>query len=214
MLNKNRAMVWTTANWTGLLLLSYLIGSFPTAYMLGRMAKGLDIRALGDGNAGAANVFRQMGARIGIAVWAVDVGKGAAATALAGALTGSTMAQMMAGVAVVAGHNWPFFLQYRGGRGASPTMGVLAVIAPLAVVPLSVLSLVPLAITRSATVTLSFIFVPISLVAWFTGSSIAVIIYCVALPVMVGLSHWHSLRRPRFAEEKHFRSGGEEVRVP
>lgn len=197
-----------------MLLLSYLIGSFPTAYMLGKMLKGLDIRALGDGNAGAANAFRQMGARIGIAVWAVDVGKGAAATALAGALIGSTAAQMMAGVAVVAGHNWPFFLQYRGGRGASPTMGVLAVMAPLATIPLSVLSLVPLVITRSATVALSFIFVPISLVAWLTGSSIAVVMYCIALPVMVGLSHWHSVHRPRFAEGKRFHADGEEAHAP
>jgi len=193
-------MVWTGISWSGLLALAYLIGCFPTAYMLGRITKGRDIRRLGDGNAGAANAYRELGPKVGVAVWVVDAGKGAAALGLVGALAGSTVAQMLAGIAVVAGHNWPFFLQFRGGRGASTAMGVLVVVTPLAVIPLSVLSLIPLAITRSATVALSFIFVPLSLVAWLTGASVSLIGYSIALPVLVGVSHWASVRRPALAD--------------
>ena len=192
-------MIWTGVSWSGLLALSYLIGCFNSAYMLGRLMRGRDIRRLGDGNAGAANAYRELGPKVGIAVWAAEAGKGAAAVALIGALAGSTAAQMLAGIAVVAGHNWPFFLQLRGGRGASTAMGVLVFLMPLAVVPLSVLSLVPLAITRSATVALSFIFVPLSLVAWYTGAPAPLIGYSIAVPVMVGLSHWASVKLPPLA---------------
>lgn len=62
-------MVWTTANWTLLLILSYMIGAFPTAYMLGRIVKEKDIRRLGDGNTGAANAYRQSGSKVGVGHW-------------------------------------------------------------------------------------------------------------------------------------------------
>ena len=207
-------MVWASANWTGLLLLSYIIGSFPTAYMLGRITKGVDIRRLGSGNAGAANAYNQLGPKVGIAVWAVDCGKGAAALAVIGALSGSTVAQMLAGIAVIAGHNWPFFLRFRGGEGASATMGVLAMLMPMAAIPLSVFSLIPLAITRSSTVALCFVFAPLSLVAWLTGASLSMIGYSMGLPVLVGISHWVSMKRPALAEEGETASQSGEAGAP
>lgn len=207
-------MVWTGVSWSGLLLLAYLIGCFPTAYMLGRITRGKDIRRLGDGNVGAANAYRELGPKVGVAVWVMDVGKGAAALGLVGALAGSVVAQMLAGIAVVAGHNWPFFLQFRGGRGASTAMGVLVVLMPFAVIPLSVLSLIPLAITRSATVALSFIFAPLSLVAWLTGASVPLIGYSIALPVLVGLSHWASIRRLALAPEGQLEPRPQEAESP
>lgn len=62
-------MVWTTANWTLLLLLSYMIGAFPTVYMLGRITKGKGTRRLGDGNAGAANAYHQLRSKVEVRHW-------------------------------------------------------------------------------------------------------------------------------------------------
>ena len=85
--------------WAGLALLSYAIGSLPTAYLFTRYLLGRDIREMGDFNAGAANVFRNVGAKAGTAVGAIDILKGALVIVLAKVLVDDTGMEMMAGVA-------------------------------------------------------------------------------------------------------------------
>jgi glycerol-3-phosphate acyltransferase PlsY len=186
---------WDNVGWLGLILGAYLIGSFPTAYLASRLRTGSDIRELGDRNAGAANVYRNLGPVAGITVGVVDIAKGALAVLLARLVTGGVATQMVAGLAVVAGHNWPFFLQFRGGRGAATGLGVLMAIVPVAAIPMGLGALIILLFSRSAMIALSFAFIAMPLLAWFTGASLAEIGYVVLLPVVVGLSHFASLRR-------------------
>ena len=128
-------MAWESIGWLGIIVAAYLIGSLPTANLAARWLKRQDIRTLGDRNVGAANAFRNLGARAGLTVGAVDIGKGAAAILLAKFAGGETALQMTAGLAAVVGHNWPFYLQFRGGRGAATTLGVFMGLLPCLAFP-------------------------------------------------------------------------------
>ncbi|MFQ5860102.1 MAG: glycerol-3-phosphate acyltransferase [Dehalococcoidia bacterium] len=187
--------------WLSLLAMAYLVGSFPTGYLAGRWLQGVDIRELGDRNMGAANAFRCLGMGPGLAVGAVDMAKGALAVLLARQLLGTGSPEMLAGAAAVVGHTWPLFLQFQGGRGAATAVGVLLTVLPRATLPLALLSLVLLTLSRSSTLALAFIFITLPLAAWATGASLNWLGYAVALPSMVGLTHYLSARQPALPKE-------------
>ncbi len=106
---------------------SYLVGSIPTAYIFGRLYKGIDIRQHGSGNVGATNVFRVLGKGPGTLVLLLDIAKGVLATTLVGDLFGieSVLGRVVLGMVVVAGHNWTVFLKFKGGKGIATSLGVL-----------------------------------------------------------------------------------------
>jgi glycerol-3-phosphate acyltransferase PlsY len=107
-------------------LAAYLLGSVPTAYLAGRLTKGIDIRDYGSGNVGGANALATIGLRAGILVALVDVGKGALAVGLARWLGETEAVAAAAAVAVTAGHNWSVFLGFTGGRGVGgPRRGIV-----------------------------------------------------------------------------------------
>jgi glycerol-3-phosphate acyltransferase PlsY len=109
------------------MLLGYLIGSIPTAYIFGRMSKGIDIRQHGSGNVGATNVFRVLGKGPGITVLLLDILKGVIAVALIPDILGftETLYRVLFAVVVVCGHNWTVFLKFKGGKGIATSFGVL-----------------------------------------------------------------------------------------
>lgn len=110
------------------LILSYLIGSIPTAYLFGWFCKGIDIRQHGSGNIGATNAFRVLGKGLGSLVLALDILKGIAATVVLPVLLGmpdQVGLYVLLGLVAVAGHNWTCFLQFKGGKGIATSLGVL-----------------------------------------------------------------------------------------
>ena len=113
------------------MIISYLIGSFPTGYVVTRIGKGTDIRATGSGSIGATNVRRVMGQGWAVFVAVFDMLKGVLALLLAGT---SAVAEpwllSLAGVAAVIGHNYPVWLKFKGGKGVSTTYGVLFFLYP------------------------------------------------------------------------------------
>ncbi|RMF79258.1 MAG: glycerol-3-phosphate acyltransferase [Chloroflexi bacterium] len=118
-------------------VVSYLIGSIPTAYLIGRL-KGINIFAIGSGNMGATNVQRSLGSKWGLIVWGLDALKGIAAILLAQMLLPDSraLAATIAGVVGVIGHNWSLFAtlitgRVRGGKGAAISFGTMLMIAPL-----------------------------------------------------------------------------------
>ena len=111
-------------------LAAYLMGSVPTAYIAGRLARGIDIRTVGSRNVGALNTLHQVGPAAAIAVLAGDTLKGSAAVLLAMAIGNSHWAPAVAAIGVVAGHNWPLFLGFRGGKGAATVLGVSLAVLP------------------------------------------------------------------------------------
>jgi glycerol-3-phosphate acyltransferase PlsY len=110
------------------LLLGYLLGSIPSGYLAGRWCKGIDLRDLGSGSTGATNVLRQVGKGPALVVFLIDVAKGAAAVLLAGALTQTAQLndwiQVLAGLAALAGHIWPVWLGFKGGKAVATGLGL------------------------------------------------------------------------------------------
>jgi glycerol-3-phosphate acyltransferase PlsY len=116
------------------LLISYLAGSIPAAYIAGRL-KGVDLRKHGSGNLGATNVFRVLGAKIGLLVFAFDLAKGAIPVALLPDAVTAARPELWAiafGVAAILGHVRPIFLLWRGGgKGVATAGGVFLALAPV-----------------------------------------------------------------------------------
>ena len=120
---------------TTAVLLGYLIGSIPFALILARRWSATDLRRVGSGNLGAANVMRASGLTAGVLVAALDISKGAASVWIAERLSGNPAAPALAGVAAIVGHIYPLWLRFRGGKGVATSCGVFAVLTPLAVPP-------------------------------------------------------------------------------
>ncbi|PKB66732.1 MAG: hypothetical protein BZY81_06435 [SAR202 cluster bacterium Io17-Chloro-G4] len=180
--------------WFSLIITSYLIGGIPSAYLVTRLVIGQDIRNLGDHNPGAANVFRNVSPRAGITVGVVDILKGALAVLLVRGLMDSTALEFMAGFAVLAGHNWPFHMGFRGGRGAATAIGVLLPTLPVIAIPVAAVTLVVLRLTKKATVALGVFLIAVPVLALVSGYSYALVSYAIAVPVLVGLTHYFDTR--------------------
>lgn len=112
---------------------AYLLGSIPFGLLLGKLLSGKDVRSVGSGNIGATNVARAAGAGAGILTLLLDAAKGAFAVWLAAALTGGRASwMMMAGLAAMAGHCFPLWLGFKGGKGVATAAGVFGMLCPAA----------------------------------------------------------------------------------
>jgi glycerol-3-phosphate acyltransferase PlsY len=170
--------------------LGYFLGSVPTAYLAGRIFKGVDIRQIGDGNMGAANAYRQLGPRVGFMVGIVDAAKGALAVLIALAVDAPQAVVLLAGATAVFGHNWPIFLGFRGGRGESTTIGVLLAVITLPMLIVAAPAILAHFILRDTTKAAAVIFVPLPFLCWLLGLSGVLIAYSIALPCLVGFTHF------------------------
>ena len=106
------------------LILGYLLGSIPSGWLAGRWLKGIDLRELGSGSTGATNVLRQVGKGPALVVFLIDVGKGAAAVLIARALGLGDWIQVLAGLTALAGHIWPVWLNFKGGKAVATGFGM------------------------------------------------------------------------------------------
>jgi glycerol-3-phosphate acyltransferase PlsY len=174
--------------------LSYLLGSLPTAYISGRMLKSKDIRHLGDTNAGAANVYREVGVAPGIVVGMIDAAKGAVAILIARSAHLSEGWVLIAGLAVVAGHNWPFFLGFRGGKGVSTTIGVFLVIITIPSLIMTLPCVITLLLAKSVDKAMAVFFIGVILLCWVMRLPGLVLGYSVLLPVIIGTTDFFRRR--------------------
>jgi len=113
------------------IVIGYLLGSIPTAYIATRLVKGKDIRQLGGGNVGGLNTYREVGILPAIGVIIIDMGKGAATIAVAfWLLQASPLFVLLAGLASIIAHDWMVWLKFQGGKGMGASVGVLSVVLP------------------------------------------------------------------------------------
>lgn len=118
-----------------IILLAYLIGSIPFALLMARRWSAADLRLVGSGNLGAANVMRASGVTAGVLVAVLDMAKGAASVWLAERFATNAAAPAAAGFAAIVGHVYPVWLRFRGGKGVATACGVFSVLTPMAVPP-------------------------------------------------------------------------------
>ncbi|MBI2964593.1 MAG: glycerol-3-phosphate 1-O-acyltransferase PlsY [Chloroflexi bacterium] len=111
---------------------AYLLGSIPFGVIVGRLWAGIDIRTVGSGNSGATNVLRTLGLVPAALVLAGDLAKGIAAVLIARLVSDSPLVASLAATAAVAGHSWPAFAGFRGGRGVATGAGALFLVSPIA----------------------------------------------------------------------------------
>ena len=164
---------------------SYLMGSIPTGYLVVRWFKQKDIRDLGSGNVGTLNTLQSVGAPWAVAVLAVDTAKGALAVLVPRWLGLPEWPLYLTTVLVVAGHNWPVFLGFRGGKGVATLLGVSMAIVPLltliALVPTAVLT----ALTRNIIIGVGVGLIVVNVLAFTTSQSIGQAALCLFLSVLV-----------------------------
>ncbi len=197
------------------LLIAYTAGSIPSAYIAGRVIKGIDLRTVGSGNLGATNVYRSLGAKAAAAVFAVDMLKGALPVALLPAMVlpaealGTRAAMWWAlalGIAAVIGHAKPVFMLWKGGgKGVATAAGMFAALAP---VPLA-LALAAFAVVlwrsgyvSAGSLTASAVLLP--LLAWFDGVTSPLTIVGALVCAFVFWSHRANIRRLRDGTEHRF----------
>ena len=169
-------------------VIGYLLGSIPSAYIITRLATGKDIRQLGGGNVGGRNVFREVGLAAAIPVVIFDVGKGAAAVAIAHRLLDAPVYFVLAaGLAAVAGHIWSIFLKFTGGNGLATTIGVLSVLMTRELLIALAITVVLIVITRNTvlSVNISLLSVPVSV--WFMEQSWQLVVFSIVLLLVLVL---------------------------
>jgi glycerol-3-phosphate acyltransferase PlsY len=173
------------------IVLGYLLGSIPTAYIVTRLARGEDVRRLGGGNVGGLNVYREVGKAAAALVAAVDLAKGAAAVAIAyWLLNVSQPFVLAAAVAAVVGHNWMVWLKFSGGKGMGAAIGGLFVLLPLFHYSLglafffAVLAIV-FAITRNVAMSMGLGLLSLPFIGWLGMQSAPFVIYSVVLGLII-----------------------------
>jgi len=141
-------------NWFALLilvLLSYLLGAFPTGVVLGKLFKGVDVRQYGSGKTGATNSLRALGWQISLAVFMIDMTKGAASVLLAQYFFPpeyQPWAVLASALACMLGHDYSIFIGFGGGRGAATGLGELLAVSPLALLFICLFGVPAVALTR------------------------------------------------------------------
>jgi glycerol-3-phosphate acyltransferase PlsY len=166
------------------LLVAYLIGSFPTAYIVARMRRGVDIREVGSRNLGAMNVFYKVGFWWGMLVLLTDIGKGVLGVAVAHWLGNGLIVEMLAGVAVVLGHGFPVFLKFHGGRGGASCIGILIYLMPWGIPIYAALFGLLLLMTRFPTLSYSLAFVCFPFVGWLIYDKWELAVFSIGLVML------------------------------
>jgi glycerol-3-phosphate acyltransferase PlsY len=176
------------------IVIGYLLGSIPTAYIMSKVRKGIDIREVDTRNMGAGSTFRQIGIWEGFVVFAVDAGKGAGAVLIAQALGVSQPFVLAAGFTAILGHSYPFAIGFRGGQGVSTIMGIFLVLAPEAMlIMLGVMGLA-LLLTRHV-FSMTCIAAPfLPLLTWLFDKSAMLLFYSLVIIAFVVFRNRHRLK--------------------
>jgi len=181
-------------------ILGYLLGSIPTAYIVTRLAKGKDIQQMGSGNVGGLNTFREVGILSAAVVAIVDMGKGTAAIAIAyWLLDVPTLFVMLVGFAAAIGHMWMPFLKFKGGQGIGTTFGALAIALPLYgywhsfVFYLCAIA-VPIFITRNVALSMGVGLGFLPIIIWLTTHSHIATILTTAIAVIITIKFFPTAR--------------------
>ena len=196
-------------------LIAYLLGSLLGSLLLGRL-RGVDIREQGSGNAGSTNALRTQGRAFGAGVLAIDVGKAFVAV---GWLPGAALAgvgvdpeldrdwlAVACATAVIVGHVYPVFYEFRGGKGAATLLGAIACLAPLALVPVLGVWLACVVVTGYVGLGTMLGMAMLPAYAWYArAGDVPLLVFGIAMALFVVYTHRDNLRRMRAGNENRAR---------
>jgi glycerol-3-phosphate acyltransferase PlsY len=187
---------------------AYLIGSFPTSYLAGKLARGIDLREHGSRNLGATNVFRTLGWKYAVPVGMIDVAKGAVPVLVFGKSAGAPpWLGVAVGIATVLGHMFSPLLRFRGGKGVATAGGVFIALAPLAIVLSALVWGLVLWLSGYVSVASLVASLLFPVFAWLTNPGATYTILAgIALALLIVFSHRANIRRLRTGAEHRFRT--------
>ncbi len=194
------------------ILIAYLLGGIPAAYLAGRVVRGIDLRKHGSGNLGATNVYRVLGATAAIPVFAFDIAKGAAAVTVLPLLTDSPHAAIWAlayGLAAIAGHvRSPYLGWSSGGKGVATALGVFVALVPWATLAALAAWVAVFAFSRIVSLAslASAVVLPAAIAA-FDGVRSPVFLLSVVVSLAVIWMHRANIDRLRHGEERRVGQG-------
>ncbi len=171
-------------------IVAYLLGSFPPAYLIDRIAKDIDIRNFGSGNVGSLNVYRYVGRRGAALAFVLDSAKGALSVLIPRWIGAPDMAMYVAALLVVIGHNWSVFLKFSGGKGVATVFGVTVTVIPILALATLLPTMVLMVILRSSVLGMVVAFAALNVLTIVTGQSVETIIVCLLLTLLVAMTHF------------------------
>ena len=185
-------------------LLAYLVGSIPFAWLFARQSGRGDLRRVGSGNLGAANVARLAGILPGVVVALLDISKGIASVLIAERVSGGVTAPALAGLAAIVGHIYPVWLGFRGGKGVATACGVFLLLAPTATV--SALVIFTASVWTTKYISLGSVLATAALppIAYWSGRSMPVVLVGLAAASLIVFRHRSNIARLRAGTEHRF----------
>ena len=192
------------------LVVAYLVGGIPFGYLLVRWKTGEDVRAKGSGNIGATNVLRTTGPAVAVATLLLDIAKGCFAVWLAGRLShDSPLWMSLAALAVMAGHAYPIFLKFQGGKAVASFIGAFLMLTPIPMLAALFVFVIVVAATRRISMGSIVAAGSLPLAVWFIlHPPPAVLAASVAAAVFIIYRHRSNISRLRAGTEHVFRFGG------
>jgi glycerol-3-phosphate acyltransferase PlsY len=181
----------------GAALLGYFVGSLPLGFLIARGRSGIDLRHVGSGNVGAANVYRSAGRGLGVLVLFVDMAKGASSALLARALFSPSQdhAEALAGLAAIVGHIYPVWLRFVGGKGVAVAFGVFSLLAPLATAIAAAVFVIATSVTRYVSLGSVLATVTLPVVEWTRGAPEAVVVAVSSAAALILFRHRGNIAR-------------------
>ena len=171
------------------LLIAFALGSFPTAFVAGKLLSRGDIRDAGSGNSGTLNAVRQYGKLVGLVVLLVDAGKGILAVIVAQAMSVADVWVYLTALSVTLGHNFSPVLKFRGGKGAATVLGISAFMLWQITAISGGAGLIVLLLTRHGVLAVTCVFIVLNALTIATGQATGQIVLCIVLSFLVAGTH-------------------------
>lgn len=191
------------------MFVAYLMGSIPTGYLLAKATKNIDLRKQGSGSTGATNVFRTTGKAAALLTLLIDIFKGfVVVTYLAETMynfrIGLIYPQYLTvmGLCAISGHNWPLFLDFKGGKGVATSAGVLLGLCPKLVIVGLGIWLLAFIFTKIVSISSIVAAIAIPLASYFFEYDESVRALTIALAVLLIIRHHQNIKRLIKNEEK------------
>ncbi|OFV90613.1 MAG: acyl-phosphate glycerol 3-phosphate acyltransferase [Acidobacteria bacterium RIFCSPLOWO2_12_FULL_65_11] len=194
-----------------IVLAAYCLGSVPFAWLLVRRWGVTDLRQVGSGNLGAANVLRASGISAGVVVALLDIAKGAASVLIAERLSEGAALPAIAGLAAIVGHIYPVWLHFRGGKGVATACGVFSILAPTAALPALALFIGTVWLTKYVSLGSMLASLSLPTIAYATGSPTSIVVTAAAACALIVFRHRSNLVRLRIGTERRFGRRAQEV---
>jgi acyl phosphate:glycerol-3-phosphate acyltransferase len=188
--------------------IAYLLGAIPFGYLLVKWTTGADVRAGGSGNIGATNVLRTAGRMAGVATLLLDIGKGYLAVWIAGRLSNHDVVSMsVAALAVMAGHAYPVFLKFKGGKAVASFVGAFLCLTPMALGAVLVVFVVVVAWTRHISMGSIVSAATFPLAVWLMNKNFTMLAAGLVAGLFIIYKHSSNIRRLHDGTEHVFTLG-------